>query len=78
MYCCMYCLVCRLNAVCLSLTGFGTPTGTPTMPPAVPLTVQNQIAPTKKEKKEKKEKEKKKKKGLKLLKGDIGAPSGFT
>ncbi|XP_051509053.1 actin nucleation-promoting factor WAS isoform X2 [Myxocyprinus asiaticus] len=52
--------------------------GTPTMPPMVPITVQNQIIPTK-SKKEKKEKEKKnKKKGSKLLKGDIGAPSGFT
>ncbi|XP_051964303.1 actin nucleation-promoting factor WASL-like [Xyrauchen texanus] len=59
------------------------PTGsiTPTMPPSVPITVQNQIIPTKskKEKKEKEKKEKKnKKKGSKLLKGDIGAPSGFT
>ncbi|XP_051950188.1 actin nucleation-promoting factor WAS [Xyrauchen texanus] len=52
--------------------------GTPTMTPMVPLTVQNQIIPTK-SKKEKKEKEKKnKKKGSKLLKGQIGAPSGFT
>ncbi|XP_051524415.1 actin nucleation-promoting factor WAS-like isoform X2 [Myxocyprinus asiaticus] len=51
---------------------------TPTMPPSVPITVQNQIIPTK-SKKEKKQKEKKnKKKGSKLLKGDIGAPSGFT
>ncbi|XP_056319548.1 actin nucleation-promoting factor WAS [Danio aesculapii] len=53
----------------------------PPLPPpnAVPSNVQNQIIPTK-SKKEKKEKEKKSKnkKGSKLLKGDIGAPSGFT
>lgn len=51
--------------------------GTPSMPPMVPINVQNQIIPTK-SKKEKKEKDKKKKKGPKFLKGDIGAPSGFT
>ncbi|KAA0714013.1 Wiskott-Aldrich syndrome protein [Triplophysa tibetana] len=58
--------------------GFGTPS-TPTMAPTVPVNVPNRVAPTKskKEKKEK-EKEKKKKKGPKFIKGDIGAPSGFT
>ncbi|CAM4716516.1 unnamed protein product [Leuciscus chuanchicus] len=57
--------------------GSGTPTS-PAMPPMVPSNVQNQITPSK-SKKEKKEKDKKnKKKGSKLLKGDIGAPSGFT
>ncbi|XP_065103135.1 uncharacterized protein wasa [Paramisgurnus dabryanus] len=59
--------------------------GTPTMPPLVPINVQNQVPPakSKKDKKEKKEKEKKnkkkdKEKGGKLLKREIGAPSGFT
>ncbi|XP_067269826.1 actin nucleation-promoting factor WAS isoform X1 [Pseudorasbora parva] len=57
--------------------GSGTPTS-PAMPPMVLSNVQNQITSSK-SKKEKKEKEKKnKKKGSKLLKGDIGAPSGFT
>lgn len=59
------------------ITGSGTPTS-PAMPPMVPSNVQIQITPSK-SKKEKKEKDKKnKKKGSKLLKGDIGAPSGFT
>lgn len=61
------------------ITGSGTPTS-PAMPPMVPsnVQIQNQITPSK-SKKEKKEKEKKnKKKTSKLLKGDIGAPSGFT
>ncbi|KAK9970520.1 hypothetical protein ABG768_026458 [Culter alburnus] len=59
--------------------GSGTPTS-PAMPPMVPsnVQIQNQITPSK-SKKEKKEKDKKnKKKTSKLLKGDIGAPSGFT
>ncbi|KAL1269871.1 hypothetical protein QQF64_032160 [Cirrhinus molitorella] len=57
--------------------GSGTPISSP-MPPLVPSNIQNQIIPSK-SKKDKKEKDKKsKKKGSKLLKGDIGAPSGFT
>ncbi|XP_016087230.1 wiskott-Aldrich syndrome protein homolog [Sinocyclocheilus grahami] len=57
--------------------GSGILTSSP-MPPLVPSNIQNQITPSK-SKKDKKEKDKKnKKKGFKLLKGDIGAPSGFT
>ncbi|XP_073674677.1 uncharacterized protein wasa [Garra rufa] len=57
--------------------GSGTPISSP-MAPLAPSNSQNQITPSK-SKKEKKQKEKKsKKKGSKLLKGDIGAPSGFT
>uniref|UniRef100_A0A673HMK1 Wiskott-Aldrich syndrome protein-like n=1 Tax=Sinocyclocheilus rhinocerous TaxID=307959 RepID=A0A673HMK1_9TELE len=57
--------------------GSGTPTSS-AMPPLVLSNSQNQITPSK-SKKDKKEKDKKsKKKGSKLLKGDIGTPSGFT
>ncbi|XP_016317478.1 wiskott-Aldrich syndrome protein [Sinocyclocheilus anshuiensis] len=57
--------------------GSGILTSSP-MPPLVPSNIQNQITPSK-SKKDKKEKDKKnKKKVFKLLKGDIGAPSGFT
>uniref|UniRef100_A0A671PDM3 Neural Wiskott-Aldrich syndrome protein-like n=1 Tax=Sinocyclocheilus anshuiensis TaxID=1608454 RepID=A0A671PDM3_9TELE len=55
----------------------GTPTSS-AMPPLVLSNSQNQMTPSK-SKKDKKEKDKKsKKKGSKLLKGAIGAPSGFT
>ncbi|XP_016136626.1 wiskott-Aldrich syndrome protein-like [Sinocyclocheilus grahami] len=57
--------------------GSGTPTSS-AMPPLVLSNSQNQMTPSK-SKKDKKEKDKKsKKKVSKLLKGDIGAPSGFT
>uniref|UniRef100_A0A8C1KRL2 WASP actin nucleation promoting factor a n=1 Tax=Cyprinus carpio TaxID=7962 RepID=A0A8C1KRL2_CYPCA len=57
--------------------GSGVPPSSP-MPPLVPSNIQNQMTPSK-SKKDKKDKDKKnKKKGSKLLKGDIGAPSGFT
>ncbi|XP_050972976.1 LOW QUALITY PROTEIN: actin nucleation-promoting factor WAS [Labeo rohita] len=57
--------------------GSGTLMSSP-MPPLVPSNSMTQIT-TSKSKKDKKEKDKKnKKKGSKLLKGDIGAPSGFT
>ncbi|XP_043102384.1 wiskott-Aldrich syndrome protein isoform X2 [Puntigrus tetrazona] len=56
--------------------------GMPSSPmlPLVPSIIQNQIIPSKskKDKKEKEKDKKNKKKGSKLLKGDIGAPSGFT
>ncbi|XP_042618230.1 wiskott-Aldrich syndrome protein homolog isoform X1 [Cyprinus carpio] len=60
-----------------NVTDSGTPTSS-SMSPLVLSNSQNQITPSK-SKKDKKEKDKKsKKKGFKLLKGDIGAPSGFT
>ncbi|XP_052418618.1 actin nucleation-promoting factor WAS [Carassius gibelio] len=58
--------------------GSGIPLTSSPMLPLVPSNIQNQIIPSK-SKKDKKEKDKKnKKKSSKLLKVDIGAPSGFT
>uniref|UniRef100_A0A671PA20 Neural Wiskott-Aldrich syndrome protein-like n=1 Tax=Sinocyclocheilus anshuiensis TaxID=1608454 RepID=A0A671PA20_9TELE len=82
LYSCMkLTLACNSSNLCRSERTLPTSSGTPTssaMPPLVLSNSQNQMTPSK-SKKDKKEKDKKsKKKGSKLLKGAIGAPSGFT